>query len=59
MPPSGEASGPDCTVSLAPIYSICIQAASSSVYGETRVECDSHADTLVVGKEVLTIHDYG
>ena len=59
MPSSSEETGPNGTISLAPVYSIRIQAASSSICGETRVECDSHADTSVVGKEALIIHDYG
>ena len=59
MPSSDEETGPNGTAFLAPVYSIRIQAASSSIGGETRVECDSHADTSVVGKEALIIHDYG
>jgi hypothetical protein len=58
VPSSSEETGPNGTISLAPVYSIRIQAASSSMCGETRVECDSHADTSVVGKEALIIHDY-
>ena len=44
---------------LAPVVSIRIQAASSSINGETRMECGSHADTSVVRKNSLVIHDYG
>ena len=50
MPSSAEETGPNGTVSLALVHSICIQAASFSVCGETSV--------LVVGKESLIIHDY-
>ena len=59
VPSCDKETGPNGTASLAPVYSICIRAASSSICGETRVECDSHADTSVVGKEALIIHDYG
>ena len=59
MPSSGEETEPNGTVSLAPVYSIRTQAASSSICSETRVKCDSHADTSVVGEEALIIHDYG
>ena len=59
VPSSDEETGPNGTAFLAPVYSIRIQAAISSIGGETRVECDSHADTSVVGKEALIIHDYG
>lgn len=58
MPSSYEDTGPNGTVSVAPVYSIHIQAASSSIDGETMMECDSHAVTSVVGKNALIIHDY-
>ena len=58
MPSRGEETGPNGTVSLALVYSIHIQAASSSICGKTMVECDRHADTSVVGKEALITHDY-
>ena len=44
---------------LASVVYICIQAASSSISVEARMECDSHADTSVVGKNSLMFHDYG
>ena len=59
MPSSGKETGPNDTVSLAPVYSMRIQAASSSFCVETKIGCDIHADTSVVGKEALIIHDYG
>ena len=59
VPSSEEETGPNGTATLVPVYSICIQATSSYICGATRVECDSHADTSVLAKEALIIHDYG
>ena len=58
MPPGSEGTGAQGTSQLAPVFSIQIQAASSSEHGDTRMECDSHADTSVVGSNCLIIHDY-
>ena len=42
-------------VSSMPIHGV--HSASSSFVGESRLECDSHADTSVVGRHCLVIHD--
>ena len=58
MPSGVEETGSKGTASIAPVFSIRIQAASSAHDDVTRVECDSHADTSVIGKEALIIHDF-
>ena len=58
MPPGLEGTGSRGTRQISPVFSIQIQAANSSFGGETRMECDSHADTSVVGKNCLIIHDF-
>ena len=58
MPPGLEGTGSRGTRQISPVFSIQIQAANSSFGGETRMECDSHADTSVVGKNCLIVHDF-
>ena len=59
MSPSTEETGDDGTRTVAPVFSVRMQAATSSQIQESRMEADSHADTTVVGRNALIIHDYG
>ena len=59
MSPSTEETGDDATRTVAPVFSVQVQVATSSLIQKSRMEADSRADTTVVGRNALIIHDYG
>ncbi len=58
MSPSTEGTGNNGTRNIAPVFSVQMQAATSPHSQELRMEADSHADTMVVGRHAMIIHDY-
>ena len=59
MPSSLEEAGPNGTWTIAPIFTVRIQAVTSfQGDDESRMEIDNHTDASVVGKNCLVIHDH-
>ena len=59
MLPVGDVEAGVCTNGIAAVRTVRILAANSTHSSdETRVEIDNHADTTVLGKRCLKVHDY-
>ena len=43
---------------ISTVRSVHVKVANSLVSGETRVEIDSHADTIVLGKKFMEIYNW-
>lgn len=60
MLPVGDVEAGDSTNRIAAVRTVRILAANSTHSSDdTRVEIDNHADTTVLGRNCLKIHDYG